>query len=997
MGIGQMETISFEIYTKLNAAAVARMWSESREGWPPGFLGASEFTSESIEMEENSSGKLYTVLAIEGNRVVGYCRTTPYGGEPDAAYVALLNVVPDLHGRKLGKKLLLDAVRRTAEDGYYRIDLHTWPANLKAMPLYKKTGFFWVPDSMVYMQNYMPFLLGRTEFRDFLGDTDWYDCFERELEAEPDEQRTGTGREIFNYLFKIGNDSFRAEFDRRGRILSSLETPLMSASFKRNSGRIFYGKPVKVSIEADSLSGELQIESHKYLTAPESLTVQECSEGFDVIPEPVEVPVPDRDRSPRVSTVIPGENPLSIGIGIRAEEPVSILSSPVRRVAPGQKELALDIRKLAEADSFRMEADLGGKVFLNETYPLKESIFQQVHIPLPELSGGPAELGLTLFLGGKAGAKEKIILVSGPFTDTPEAFLTRKTAVIVGKESSLAVSRTGVWGSIWIPGEDDRDKMAGTIRISAGPPYWNSDLLHQVYDIKLGDGEVIAETAWPSRPGLKFEARYRLDAAGFMTVESSVINESSADQKVSFIANWNGGFPFAAGKRVIPLKKGLLVCREVYNQIPDRSEDYPRDTAELAAPWLAMSCGNMALMAWFPGWQKLQFGRPQTEELIAAPGERAVSPPFRVLLSRGDLKDLLINARILGWDTGSSLDRTGFIDHNIEPVIGEGYELKLSHNLLGKRDGAVSINGSLAAEGSVNSGSSISAEVHKAGDVEISLYIAGRELVYPVRIISSTAPPAELSEKDGILTISGGRLKAQIDPSEFGHVYSLHLDGVEYLMSSHPGPSDFAWEKPWFGGILPRINDRNKPFRLDSIDCSWNEFETISAGMTEKGWEMHWAVNHKKYGSLDLTWRVSMLPEVPILKTYFCPRAIHDAYLGGEFDIRGFLSPGGEHDKVILTAQSNPQLRQGREHAGAWLGTGRWGRVETPGRGFVEVHSISDDILFAEDYADSGCHFAIFNTLDRKKEIEVLWIFGNCGDDEALSKIYRAQLADKSG
>ncbi|MCK4807678.1 MAG: GNAT family N-acetyltransferase, partial [Candidatus Aegiribacteria sp.] len=363
-----MEKIHFEIYKKLHAEGVARMWSESREGWPPGFLGASEHTAESVEMTENSSGKLFTVLAIDGDRVVGYCRTTPYGGEPDAAYVALLNVVTDLHGKKLGKKLLLDAVRRTADDGYYRIDLHTWPANLKAMPLYKKTGFFWVPDSMVYMQNYMPFLLGRAEFRDFLGNTDWYDCFIRELEVEPDEQRTETGREVFNYLFRIGDDSFKAEFDRRGRILSFLETPLLSVSVRRNREKIFYGKAVSVSIEGNSLPKELSIESHKYLTAPESLTVREASEGFDVIPEPVEVPIPDRDRSPRVSIVLPGDDPLSIGIGIRAEEPVLILSSPVRRLSPGQEELALDIKKLVGSDSFRLEARLGGEVFLNETY-----------------------------------------------------------------------------------------------------------------------------------------------------------------------------------------------------------------------------------------------------------------------------------------------------------------------------------------------------------------------------------------------------------------------------------------------------------------------------------------------------------------------------------------------------------------------------------------------------------------------------------------------------
>ncbi|MCD4701106.1 MAG: GNAT family N-acetyltransferase [Candidatus Aegiribacteria sp.] len=971
------------------------MWSESRDGWPAGFLGASEFTPESIEMQENSSGKLFTVLAIEGDRVVGYCRTTPYGGEPDAAYVALLNVVTDLHGKKLGKKLLLDAVGRTADDGYYRIDLHTWPANLKAMPLYKKTGFFWVPDSMVYMQNYMPFLLGRTEFRDFLGDTDWYDSFVRELEVEPDEQRTETGREVFNYLFKIGDDSFRAEFDRRGRVLSSLHTPLLSASVRRNSGKIFCGKALRVSIEGNFLPQELQIESHKYLSAPESVTVQEASEGFDVIPQPVEVPVPDNDRSPRVSTVLPGAEPLSIGIGIKAEEPLSILSPSVRRITPGQKELALNIRRLADSDSFTLEARLAGEVFLNETYSLEDSIFQQVRIPLPGLSDGLNELSLTPFLNGNAGAEEKIILVHGPFTGTPEAALSRKRAVIIGKDITLGVSRIGAMGTILIPDVDDWEKVAGYIGMTVGPPYWNSDLPHQLYDISIKNEEIVAETIWPSRPGLKHELIYRLDPAGYVEVSSTILNESTSDQMIRFAARWGSGYPFAGGSWFIPLQKGILECRVVHNQIPDVSEDYPKDTAGLGAPWLAESSGEMTLSAWFPSWKRLQYGRPETEDIVIAPGKREHSLPFRVLLARGGLKELLSNARILGWDRGSALERTGFIDHNIDPVMGEGYELKLSHNLLGKRRGTIAINGTIAANGSINSDSSISAVIPEAGTAEISLGIAARDSVYPVRIISSTALPAELSEEDGILTISNSRMKALIDPTEFGHVYSLLLDGVEYLISSHPGPSDFAWEKPWFGGIHPRINDRNRPFRLNSVECSWKEFETITGGLLERGWEICWAVDHKKYGSLHLTWRVSMLPETPVLKTLFRPEATHKAYLGGKFDIRGFLSPGGEHDKVILSAQSKPLLRQGREHAGAWFDVGRWGRVETPGKGFVEALSTSEGILFSEDFADSGCHLSIMNSLERKREIEVIWIFGNCEDDEALSRIYRTQLTGK--
>jgi len=990
-----METFNLEIYSKLHAESVARMWSESREGWPPGFLGASEFTAESIEMEEDSSGKLFTVLAFDEDRVVGYCRTTPYGGEPDAAYVALLNVVPDLHGRKLGKKLLLDAVKRTAENGYYRIDLHTWPANLKAMPLYKKTGFFWVPDSMVYMQNYMPFLLGRAEFRDFLQDADWYDCFIRELEAEPDEQRTGTGREVLNYLFKIGDDSFKAEFDRRGRILSSLEIPGRSVSMKSEGEKFYFGQPLRVRIEGDHLPDEFTIESHKYLSTPRKVTLSEAENGFDVVPEPVEVPIPDRDRSPRVSILLPGEQPLEIGIGIKAEEPVSVLSSPVRRITPEQKELALDIRKLAESDSFRLEASLDGKVFLNETYPLEESIFQQVRIPLPELSRISNELGLILFTDGKAGAFETIVLVCGPHTGTPETFLTRKTAVIVGRDISLSIPRRGALGSLRIPNEEDGEKTAAYFGISAGPPYWNSDLPHQLYDISLEDDRITASTNWPSRPGLTHEIIYRIDPAGYAEVTSSILNESSFDQKIKFAGRWAGGHPFEAGSRIIPLDRGIFICEEVYNQIPDITEDYPKDTAGLASPWLAQSNGEHSLIAWFPSWEKLHYGRPETEEIVVHPGQKAHSPVFRMLLSRGDIDVLLSDARILGWDTGSSLRRIDFTDHNIEPIIGEGYELKLSHNLLGKRSGTISINGNLAAKGSVNRDSSIKAAVRETGTLDISTCIAGRESVYPVRIVPSSAPAVELIERDGILSMANERMKVLIDPSEFGHVYSLRLDGVEYLMSSHPGPSDFAWEKPWFGGIHPRIhNDRRNPFKLDTIDCDFKEYETVSAGLLEKGWELTWRVNHKKFGSLDLEWRVSMLPEVPLLKTGFSARASGGAYLGREMDVRGFLSPGGEHDRAILTAQSKPLLRQGRDHAGAWFDVGRWGRVETPGEGFVEAHSFSDGFFFSEDYADKGCHLSMENTLEREKSIETFWIFGNCGDDEALSRIYRAQLAE---
>ena len=106
------DKIRFEAYSHDYAQAVARMWEESRDGWPPGFLGNSKTTAQSVIREEDLSGGLFTVIALDGKRVVGYCRTEPYGGEADASYVAILNAVTDMHGKKIGKRLLLDAIRR---------------------------------------------------------------------------------------------------------------------------------------------------------------------------------------------------------------------------------------------------------------------------------------------------------------------------------------------------------------------------------------------------------------------------------------------------------------------------------------------------------------------------------------------------------------------------------------------------------------------------------------------------------------------------------------------------------------------------------------------------------------------------------------------------------------------------------------------------------------------------------------------------------------------
>lgn len=79
--------------------------------------------------------------AIEGFALV----TEPGTGRPtdptDAAYLSLLAVRPDRHARGVGRMLLQQAIRASAEAGHPRVVLHVLADNVHAIRLYEAAGF----------------------------------------------------------------------------------------------------------------------------------------------------------------------------------------------------------------------------------------------------------------------------------------------------------------------------------------------------------------------------------------------------------------------------------------------------------------------------------------------------------------------------------------------------------------------------------------------------------------------------------------------------------------------------------------------------------------------------------------------------------------------------------------------------------------------------------------------------------------------------------------
>src|SRR5690554_7555210 len=116
------------------------MWNKSAAEWG-GF--ETVYDEKRVIDENEDSANLNIWLALDGDEVVGYCSFAEYREDKGASYIPLLNVRPDYHGNKVGKALLLRAVEEAIAQGWPRLDLHTWPGNLKAVPLYKKCGFFW--------------------------------------------------------------------------------------------------------------------------------------------------------------------------------------------------------------------------------------------------------------------------------------------------------------------------------------------------------------------------------------------------------------------------------------------------------------------------------------------------------------------------------------------------------------------------------------------------------------------------------------------------------------------------------------------------------------------------------------------------------------------------------------------------------------------------------------------------------------------------------------
>ncbi|MBN1579774.1 MAG: GNAT family N-acetyltransferase [Anaerolineae bacterium] len=249
------------VYDPSMAAKVAAMFNDFNELWPGGFTEGIPYDEQRVHDWLDKTSAIADLIALDAQgEPVGYCGLYPHWRDKGACFVTILGVVPRVKGKKFGKRLLLRAVDLAREKGMQRLDLGTWPGNMNAVPLYKKIGLFWVPETSVYMQNYIPALtqipLAKAWFDKH---PDWYGCFQRELAQAPDKHIVD-GMELYTYVFEAGEDRLVGEADRYGWGICGIERMLdgqtMAIKTRLRSHEILIGIPNAMTITIDNHTGE---------------------------------------------------------------------------------------------------------------------------------------------------------------------------------------------------------------------------------------------------------------------------------------------------------------------------------------------------------------------------------------------------------------------------------------------------------------------------------------------------------------------------------------------------------------------------------------------------------------------------------------------------------------------------------------------------------------------------------------------------------------------
>lgn len=983
-------------YRKSDNQGLADMWNQSQSAWPTGFGGNVAYTAERIANDMKKQQALFYLVAEDRGKIAGYCWVSSYPKEPDACYVALLNAHPDYHGQGIGKGLLLESIRRAVKLGYYRVDLHTWPSNIKAVPLYKKTGFFWLPETQVHMQNYIPAALGHPLCRDFFASHDWYSSFVRKLDQEPDEIKIGK-RRVFPYRFQAGDEFVEVTFDMESRRVCAVETNRAKARLVLDEPEVVVGRRQRVEVRCESVKGG-KIEAEWLSTKSKKLALKPAGRAAELMVDP-EVEAPE-EHMPAMSVGVRvkiGGLSFKLEAGIRPKQPVDLEWHPrypefsARERVPLRLTMANNTGKKARA-SLEVKHRKDVRAIVHHVFrPVEKDGKTGCLVDTAKKSKGMGELRVRAKVkAGREALSTKIYrvpLLNIGHGQRPVLWHGERRSVWDTPGFLAEVERRG--GAIHLL-EKHGGRRLSIIESVLGPPFWPSEFANIEHRVTSRGASLMVSALSHQVPGLRFDRVLTLSGENAIEVRHRVFNGSKGSGHYQIrLSVWGGGDTPRA-RRVIPLREGIVGISGpnpfggLGQELPQKPEDYMEN-------WWANEDGGMVAGVVWEKADKIDYPSLELGLGRVDPGATAEPPPVHLVFGPGD--HVLARRRFLQNVKGQSPEDYRRIE--VVPRVAAAFEppaLFLSEGgrqprtLVARNLSIQEMTADLSVrlpDGNEHRAFSNSVKLGRDFRKEIALNwartgpaigtITGTIGLYPIEgrfgiIPMSEAAPLEIvqTEEQGkvVWTIDNGLCRFKASPQFLGSIYSWVFQGREQILSSFPEPGNFSWERPWYGGIAPTIHPDNGWGRNLLIKERFYAKKTQArgaSGLVWKGVEMGCRCTDRRTKGLRVKVSYLTLPGCPVMVIITSFKNATSGYMHFGSEAVGFVCPGGEHRGTRLRWDEC-----GRERAylrgdkGAWADSERWGAAENPENGGTITIAVpggqSNQAVLLMDYGRDGGH-----------------------------------------
>jgi GNAT superfamily N-acetyltransferase len=711
-----MSEYTIRAYTSADNAGLAVMWNESDDQWPGTFTGGVPMTGEMVRdwMEKETCLMRLVVEERSSGRIVGYGSLWQDASQSDTCYVELLNVHPAHQKRSLARRMLTQMVDWATDSGYHRMTIGTWPGNLKSVPLYKKVGFFWVPDTDVDLENYVPAVRQLAVARRFFERHDWYTTFQRELDQVEDDQRhPSTGdMKVFVLRWEEDGESLEAVVDRQSQALTGLETADFAAyavvDDSEPAQSIAYpvrwrvvnkrAEPVDVSVLA---SGETGIE----LNHSASFTLAAGEGRFVEATYTCAVAAPRLDPgnghegrpAPAIkTTLVIGGDMVELGTGLRYRPAVEVSAEPeFPSLLPGKsKTIHLQLRN-------RAGRPLSGDVAIvpqeglqtgwqRHEFQLEKDGYAGLPLVVTCDRAGSTPLLLTATFSDGFHHSDGFHQSDGahhsdgahqvtaapqriPLLVTPPAGVSADRAqdkiVVENDFFQLVCQVRGGACQVWNKARQRRDV---SIVEEVGPPFEPWDLSGKPYDLALEQRQGWAQVTLTAKSGnftgLTVAREITVTASPQMRVCYRVVNNSATLHRFQVRPSLRLR-DLDASHVALPRREWLVIERA--SEFPAVRGDLPQKPDLLAEQWIALTCdGQVSGAIWDTSVAEHEFW---WEHLFLCFAERALEPqtavqvgPFYLYVGPGDWRAV---RRAWQRTTGRAVRRLKVLPKSARPFV----------------------------------------------------------------------------------------------------------------------------------------------------------------------------------------------------------------------------------------------------------------------------------------------------------------------------------------